>query len=50
MTHQDQYLPHLIRKTFYRELCDLKIPYDESVLQAIKVNWEKWKINTVKSR
>ena len=38
---------HLIGKVLYREICELKILWNESVPQAIKLKWEKWKIDIV---
>ena len=35
---------HLIGKVFYREICESKLPWDESVPQTIKRKWEKWKL------
>ena len=38
---------HLIGKILYREICESKIPWDESVTQKIKLKWEKWKLHIV---
>ena len=38
---------HLIGKIFYREICEPKISWDESVPQTIKLKWEKWKLDVV---
>ena len=38
---------HLIGKVLYREICELTILWNESVPQAIKLKWEKWKIDIV---
>ena len=38
---------HLIGKIFYREICESKISWDESVPQTIRLRWEKWKLDIV---
>ena len=38
---------HLIGKILYREICESRISWDESVPQTIKLKWEKWKIDIV---
>ena len=38
---------HLIGKILYREICESKIPWVESVPQTIKLKWEKWKLDIV---
>ena len=38
---------HLIGKILYREICESRISWDESVPQTIKLKWEKWKTDTV---
>ena len=38
---------HLIGKLLYREICELKIPWDDLVPQTIKNKWEKWKVDIV---
>ena len=38
---------HLIGKILYREMCESKIPWVESVPQTIKLKWEKWKLDIV---
>ena len=36
---------HLIGKILYREVCELKIPWDEVVPLPIKQKWDKWKLD-----
>ena len=36
---------HLIGKILYREICESKIAWDESVPQTTKLKWEKWKLD-----
>ena len=36
---------HLIGKKLYREICESKLQWDESVPQTIKLKWEKWKLD-----
>ena len=36
---------HLIGKILYREVCKLKIPWDETVTSSIKQKWDKWKLD-----
>ena len=36
---------HLISKILYREVCELKIPWDEVVQLPIKQKWDKWKLD-----
>ena len=36
---------HLIGKILYREVCELKIPWDDVVLFPIKQKWDKWKLD-----
>ena len=38
---------HLIGKILYREICESRISWDESVPQTIKIKWEKWKRDIV---
>ena len=38
---------HLIGKILYREICESRISWDESVPQTIKLKWGKWKIDVV---
>ena len=38
---------HLIGKILYREICESRISWDESVPQKIKLKWEKWKRDIV---
>ena len=38
---------HLIGKILYREICESRISWDESLSQTIKLKWEKWKIDIV---
>ena len=38
---------HLIGKILYREICESRISWDESVPQTIKLKWEKWKRDIV---
>ena len=38
---------HLIGKILYREICESKIPWVESVPETIKLKWEKWKLDIV---
>ena len=38
-------LSHLIGKILYREVCELKIPWDEVVQLPIKQKWDKWKLD-----
>ena len=38
---------HVIGKILYREICESRISWDESVPQTIKLKWEKWKIDIV---
>ena len=37
----------LIGKILYREICESRISWDESVPQTIKLKWEKWKTDIV---
>ena len=36
---------HLMGKILYREICESRISWDESVPQTIKLKWGKWKID-----
>ena len=36
---------HLIGKILYREVCELKIPWDEAVPSSIKQIWDNWKLD-----
>ena len=38
---------NLIGEILYREICESRISWDESVPQTIKLKWEKWKIDIV---
>ena len=38
---------HLIGKILYREICESRILWNESVPQTIKLKWEKWKLDIV---
>ena len=38
---------HLIGKILFREICESRISWDESLSQTIKLKWEKWKIDIV---
>ena len=38
---------HLIGKILYREICESRISWDESLPQTIKLKWEKWKLDIV---
>lgn len=38
---------HLIEKTLYKEICQLKISCHESVTETTKLKWEKWKSGIV---
>ena len=33
---------HIIGKLIYRELCDLKIPWDEEIPDILKSKFKKW--------
>ena len=38
---------HLIGKILYREICESRISWDESLPQTIKLKWEKWKLDII---
>ena len=38
---------HFISKILYREVCELKVLWDESLPQTIKLNWGKWEVDIV---
>ena len=40
----------LLGKLLYREICDLKLPWDETVPLLVKQKWERWNLDVSNNR